>query len=82
MSKTIYIKTELTGGTVDALDGINGSLLNNEDLALVCVSNMFYVYLNNNNSTMTESNPTIIVPDNNPSNNRWYLQVNNTQTAY
>jgi hypothetical protein len=80
MSKTIYIKTELTGGTVNSLDGINGSVLTNEDLALVCVNNIFSVYLNNANATVTENSPFIISPDHNAGSNRWYLQAHNTTT--
>jgi hypothetical protein len=80
MADTIYVKAEITGNTVNSLDGINGSLLADKDLAIVCYGNKVYLYQNNANATNTESSPTIIVPDTNPGSNRWFLQMNNTVT--
>lgn len=70
---TVYIKTALTGGTSDALDGINGSDLINDDTAFVYVSYTKYEYRLNATSGAAESSPDIIAPDTNPGNKRWIL---------
>ena len=74
MAKEVYIRTALTGGTTDALDGIDGAQLNDKDVCLVFASNVSYIYQLDASSGETESSPDIIAPDTNPGTKRWILQ--------
>jgi len=80
MAIKLYIKTALIGGTVNSLDGINGTLLNANDVGLVFTNNVMYPYLLNALSTRTESSPSIITPDSNAGTKRWLLQTPTTVT--
>lgn len=65
--------TSLTGGAVDALDGINGSSLNDGDAAIVINSTNVYHYTLDADSALDESAPYIISPDTNAGDKRWIL---------
>ena len=72
---THYRKTSLTGGTVGALDGINGNSLVSGDVAYVLdVNNNFSVYECTTGGA-AESAPFIIVPDSNPGSWNWRLHT-------
>jgi hypothetical protein len=71
----VYVKTALTGGGGSALDGINGAVLNDGDVAQVRTSeNILYDYSLDADSGAAESSPDVIAPDTNPGNKRWMLQ--------
>ncbi|MDD5170311.1 MAG: hypothetical protein PHN75_15950, partial [Syntrophales bacterium] len=69
-------KTALTGGGATALDGIDGTALQEGEFAFVMVSDVLYVYRLNATSGAAESSPNIIAPDANGGNKRWILQGN------
>lgn len=74
-TNTAYYKNALTGGASNALDGINGTSLSDNDLAFALVSDILYVYRLNASSGAAESVPGIIMPDNNAGTKRWILQT-------
>jgi len=74
-TRTVYIKTALTGGTTDAVDGIDGDTLLDGDVCHVYVSNVAYQYILDDDSGATESSPDVIAPDLNPGDKRWILQT-------
>jgi hypothetical protein len=74
MSKTVYLKTALTGGGADALDNVDGAGLLDADVAFVMASNALYVYLLDADSAAAESSPDVIRPDTNAGDKRWILQ--------
>lgn len=74
MAKTVYIKTALTGGASNALDGIDGSSIADGDLAHVLVSNVLYVYALDADLSGSEASPYLINPDTNPGTKTWVLQ--------
>jgi len=74
MAKTVYIKTALTGGTLDALDGIDGANLLDGDVAYVYVNGIKYEYVLDDDSGAAEDVPNVIVPDTNAGDKRWILQ--------
>lgn len=67
-------RTLLTGGTSDALDGIDGNTLNDGDICEVFASNIWYCYVLDADSGAAESSPDIIAPDTNPGSKRHILQ--------
>jgi len=71
---TAYHKTELSGGGVNALDGISGGSLSDGDFASVAEAGVFYFYLLDVDSAETASIPAIIAPTVNPGDKRWILQ--------
>lgn len=80
MSVLVYKKTALTGGTSDALDGIDGAELNDGDICWVYLTDGEgdeYVseYRLDSDSGESESSPNIIAPDDNPGSKRWILQA-------
>ena len=75
MAKTVYIKTALTGGGADALDGIDGAMLVDQDVALVYVANTLYFYQLDATSGASEDSPSVIAPDTNAGDKRWILQA-------
>ena len=76
MSITIYRRTLLTGGTSDALDGIDGAGLNEGDIGWVYTSsNERYDYRLDADLGSAESSPDIIVPDTTPGSKCWVLQT-------
>jgi len=75
MARTVYHKTARTGGGGDALDGINGALLLNNDPAFVMEGGIVYEYLLNSTSGATEASPYVISPDANAGTKRWILQT-------
>jgi hypothetical protein len=72
MSKT-YSRSQLTGGTAEALDGIDGANLLDGDRAIVVTSEWSYIYSLDEDSGAVESLPQIIKPDINADNKRWIL---------
>jgi len=74
MAKTVYIKTALTGGTLDALDGIDGANLLDGDVAYVYVNGIKYEYVLDDDSGAAEDSPNVIAPDTNAGDKRWILQ--------
>ena len=75
MSKTVYLRTGITGGTATDLDGIDGDNLLDADMTFVTLTNVLYPYLLDDDSGAVESSPDIIAPDTNPGNKRWLLQT-------
>lgn len=71
-----YRRTELTDGTSDSLDGIDGSILNEGDIAQVYLSGteQLYFYRLDSDSGATESSPDIIAPNDSPGSKRFILQ--------
>lgn len=74
MAISRYRRTALTGGTSDAIDGIDGNTLNDGDITEGYVSNIYYIYVVDADSGAAESSPDIIAPDTNPGSKRWILQ--------
>lgn len=73
--KVIYwSKTALTGGAAGALDSIDGTALQDGEIAHVWISNVLYIYLLDVDSGAAESSPAIIAPDTNAGDKRWILQ--------
>jgi len=71
---TGYVKTALTGGGT-ALDGVDGSILSADDIAIVLVGNTNYIYKLDAGSSASENSPDVITPDTNPGTKRWILQT-------
>ena len=72
MSKT-YSRSQLTGGTTDALDGIDGAELVDGDRAIVITETDAYLYRLNATSGSSETVPQVISPEINADNKRWEL---------
>jgi len=72
--RTVYFKSKVTGGGNDALDGINGDLLQDGDAAFVAEGDNFRVYILDANDSSAEQEPSIIAPDTNPETKRWRLR--------
>ncbi len=87
MANLVYGFTALTGGSADALDYIDGDVLVDKDIAIGCVSGIFYVYTLDADSAAAESSPGVISPVTNAGDKRWVLasvrwaDTNWTQTA-
>ena len=64
----------LIGGTTGCLDAIDGSTLNDGDVAVVAVSDVFYFYILDSASGATESSPNVISPDSSAGTKRWVLK--------
>lgn len=73
MPTRIYGATALTGGSIGALDSIDGTILNDQDAAFVKIDTGIYVYHLDETSGASESSPYVIAPDSNPSTKRWIL---------
>lgn len=74
MARTIYIRSGTIGGG-NNLDGIDGANLQDGDIAFVFTSgNGFYPYILDADNGGTESDPTLIEPDDNPGSKRWVIQ--------
>ena len=74
MARTIYVKSVLTGGAANALDGIDGSNLLNDDIAFVIYNQTnWYCFALDADSAAAESSPSVISPDNNAGDKRWLL---------
>ena len=75
MAAKLYYRQVLTGGTSDALDGIDGAVLANLDGCMVFDGVNSYFYTLNGTSGAAEASPDIIKPDLNPGDKRWELQT-------
>lgn len=69
-----YGATALTGGTSGCLDAIDGSDLNDGDVAFVVYGGNLYTFVLDVDSAAVESSPLIIAPDSNGGDKRWLLQ--------
>jgi len=74
MTKYVYIKTALTGGGLDALDGIDGANLVDGHVAYVYMNGIKYEYILDADSGAAEDSPNVIAPDTNAGDKRWILQ--------
>jgi hypothetical protein len=76
--KNIYwSKTALTGGAAGALDSIDGTALQDGEVAHVWVAGVLYIYLLDVDSAAAEASPNVISPDTNAGDKRWILQALN-----
>ena len=71
MAKKCYFATSLTGGSVGALDEIDGSELNDTDAAFVITASQYYIYVLDADSAAAGSSPATISPDSNAGDKRW-----------
>jgi len=71
---TLYIKYALTGGGTEALDGIDGANLYDQDMAFVYQNETLFFYKLDQDSGASESVPRVIAPDANAGDKRWVLQ--------
>lgn len=78
-AKTVYVRTALTGGGTTALDGVDGTVLAEGDLAQVTLSGTIYFYYLNATSGAAQSLPSIVSPATNAGLKRWILQNTNVQ---
>lgn len=74
MAISRYRKTLLTGGTTDAMDGLDGNTLNDGDITEIYKLNVWSIYVLDADSGASESSPDVIAPDTNPGSKRWILQ--------
>jgi hypothetical protein len=81
-TRTVYIKTALTGGTTAAVDGIDGDDLLDGDVCHAYVSGVAYQYVLDDDSGATESSPDVIAPDLNAGDKRWILQMSTNVCEY
>ena len=70
---TAYGALGLTGGDM-ALDGIDGSVLSDGDMALAVANGGVHFYALDSASGATESSPEVISPNENAGDKRWILQ--------
>jgi len=80
MSRKVWAKIGLTGGTTNDLDGIDGNNLSVNDLSFVTEGSTFFVYVASTDGS-TETSPNVITPDNNPGSWAWKLQKSSTGGA-
>lgn len=73
MSGNLYTRYALTGGTEDALDGIDGGVLKDSDVAIVFDGGYAHIFYLDPNSIYAESSPDYIAPDTNPGTKKWTL---------
>ena len=73
MPKKQYWAHILTGGAAGALDLIDGTALNDLDMAYVVTADLFYTYTLDADSGASESSPDVISPDTNAGTKRWIL---------
>ena len=64
----------ITGGTSNCLDYFDGSTLSNGDVAIVVVSEVYYFYVLDADSAVSESSPNVISPNSNAGDKRWVLK--------
>ena len=69
----VYGAIDLTGGSAGDLDAIDGTVLQNNDIAIVITSTNVYIYRLNSTSGAAEVSPDVISPDTNAGNKRWIL---------
>ncbi len=70
-TKKVYAAHALTGGGAGALDAIDGTLLQDEDAAIVISDGGPYFYVLDADSGAAESSPNVIAPDANAGDKRW-----------
>lgn len=74
MASKLYFRQTLSGGTANALDGIDGAILADEDACIVFSGGTVYFYALDVDSALAESSPDTIEPDANAGDKRWLLQ--------
>lgn len=74
MANKEWRKTELTGGSANALDGISVEEITHGDTAIVYYAVAAYFYLYSATATAAESSPNVIRPDDYVSGGNWVLQ--------
>jgi hypothetical protein len=74
MASKLYFRQALTGGTANALDGIDGAVLADQDACIVFHAGSTYHYNLDADSGAAENPPGIIAPDIDAGNKRWILQ--------
>lgn len=78
MATNAYFRQARTGGTVNALDGIAGSLLSGGEVAFVYEDGgppgTLFFYVLDADSGEAESSPDVISPDVGAGDKRWILQ--------
>jgi len=81
MAKKVYVKSTLTGGGSDALDGIPYSSIQDGEFCFTLYKNQrFFVHYFDASSSASESVPDVIAPDDVGSNNgRWLLAISSTK---
>ena len=73
-TKYAYWATSLIDGVEGSLDSIDGTDLNDQDMAIVAVvGDKFYLYSLDVDSAVAESSPDVIAPDANGGDKRWIL---------
>ena len=78
MATVAYHCNALTGGAANALDFIDGSTINNGDIAFTKVNGTFYFHEANTAGGASEDSPVVIVPDTNPGSINWEIAASNT----
>ena len=74
--KTVYIRTQLIGGGVNAVDGIDGNDLLDGDYCFVPIhGHIKYEYTLEASSAASEKAPFVIKPDANAGDKRWHLKT-------
>jgi hypothetical protein len=75
MAKTVYIRTSLTGGGANDLDGIDGSGLADGDAAFIFndADGKFYAYQLDATAGGSQNSPYTIQPQDNPGSKMWVL---------
>jgi len=81
MAKTVYVKSVLTGGGSDALDGIPYNSIQDGEFCFTLYKNQrFFVHYFDSSSSASESVPDVIAPDDVGSNyGRWLLAASRTK---
>lgn len=75
MTEIVYKRKGLTGGTDDDLDGIDGVLVSEGQIAIVDNNSENFFYRLNETSGATANGGTIVAPATNAGNKRWILQA-------
>ena len=73
MASKCWFRTSLTGGDIGALDAIDGNLISESDGAIVITEYYYYVYYCDIDSSVEESAPDYILPDENSNGKYWKL---------
>ena len=73
--KRVYVCTALTGGTSGALDALPYNSLQDGELSFTITDDYIYVHIFDATSSVSESSPDVVAPDDVGSNTgRWLLR--------
>lgn len=67
----LYIRTGITGGSANDLDGVDGNILSNKDVCFTFSSGGTFVPFMLNETSGAASSSTIVAPAVNAGNKRW-----------